>query len=214
MTVLPDFVKYKFFEFLYGDLSITDFETWVYANSDLEHLLDKESYFCLISTNFLQKDVKYEIWKILNSYIDLAEYETWKIKYLLNSLIHKKGDSLELLWKFYELYCHGFHFLNSLGLGYGMAAKVPPSEYSSDSWEGLSVEEQSNLMNSLLPGAIYEAHKILYWLETEKIVIIKDRYIYHHYDAGEYSFIDRRTAEEKKPVWFKKTGNDSGWYLW
>jgi dimeric dUTPase (all-alpha-NTP-PPase superfamily) len=209
MKDLPVFVKHKFFEFLHGDLSITDFETWVYATDYLEQLLDDESYLGLISADFLQKDSKYEIEKILRPYIDFSEYETWKIKYLLNSLINKKGDPLELLWEFYNLYCNGFHFLNSLGLGYGMATRIPPDGYSSDSWEELSTEEQSKLMDSLFPGAIYEANKILYWLDEGKIVITTNQY-----NSGDCLFIDRRTPLEKEPVWFKKTGNDSEWHLW
>jgi hypothetical protein len=54
MTVLPDFVKYKFFEFLHSKISIADFEQWIYLTDDLEQILDKESYFSLISADFIK----------------------------------------------------------------------------------------------------------------------------------------------------------------
>jgi dimeric dUTPase (all-alpha-NTP-PPase superfamily) len=204
---LPDFVKNKIFGFLCGKEAVLEFEKWVYETEILESLLDKETYFYLISFDFSQRDSKYEIEKILKLYIDYSEYDTWRITDFLNNFVNKVGDPIDLLWEFYEMYCAGYHFLDSLGLGYGMASKIPPSKYSSDIWEELSPGERSELMNSLFPGALREARKILVGLKEKKILISRDKY-------GSPMFIDQRTKEEKEPIWCKSPEGSSGWDLW
>lgn len=97
-----------------------------------------------------------------------------------------------MLSKFYNLYCDGYYFLEHLGLGCGLVVRVPPSEYSSDSWDELSDDEKSKLLNSLLPEAISEAQKILSWLDGNKIVITNELD-----ELGRYLYIDNRTKEEK-----------------
>lgn len=192
--MLAEYIKRKFFEFLNGQESISNFENWVYETTILEEALGADSYFDLISFNFAKKDSKYEIDRMLRRYIDLDEYNTWKLKNLLTAFIDRIGNPQEILSEFYELYCHGYHFLDSLGLGYGLSAKVPPSQYHQWTWEELSNEQQVQLVDSLFPGAKIEAHKVLTWLDEEKIVLTSDRY-------DHCSFIDRRTESEKLPIW-------------
>jgi hypothetical protein len=203
MKDIPDFVKYKFFEFLHGRTSIADFEQWVYVTDDLEQVLDGESYFSLISWDFLRKDSRYEIKKILRPHIDFAEYEEWNLKQLLTSFINNKGNPIEMLWEFYDIYCDGgFEFLYTLGLGYGLTARVPPNEYSSDYWEELTSDEQHKLMNYSFSGAIDEARKVLVWLEEKKIVIVNDQY-----HSEKCLFIDRRSVAEKEVIWHIDSNN-------
>lgn len=191
MQPLPNLIKNKFFRFLNGEESINDFEQWVYGTDSLERLLGNEDYLYLISLDFSKRDSKYEIEEILRRYINLGEYETWKLKNLLVSFIKKEEHPLQILCEFYKLYCHGHYFLESLGLEYGLSAKVPPGhEHSSGSWKELSDEEQSELIDSLVPGAMREAQKVLSWLEEDKIVITGEQD-----ELGYWLSVDRRAEE-------------------
>lgn len=215
MQLLPDYIRSKFFKVLHGEEPTNDFEQWVYATNELGKMLSDEDYLNLISLDFSKQSSKYEIDKILRRYFALCEYETWKLRKLLIMVINKKGNLPQALSEFYELYCDGYCFLESLGLAYGLAVRVSPSGYSSDYWEELSHEEQSKLINSLLPGAIDEAQKVLSWLDENKIVITSEQD-----ELGHYLYIDRRTEEEKKPIWYKTSESSNSerskywWNFW
>ncbi len=216
MQLLPDYIRSRFFKVLHGEEPSWDFEQWVYATNDLEKILSDEDYLNLISLDFSKQSSKYEIDKILRRYFALGEYETWKLRKLLTMVINKKGNLPQALSEFYKLYCgDGYCFLESLGLAYGLAVRVPPSGYSSNCWEELSHEEQSKLINSLLLGAIDEAQKVLSWLDEDKIVITSEQD-----ELGHYLYIDRRTEEEKKPIWHKTSESSNSerskywWKFW
>lgn len=198
MRFLPEDIKCIFYKFLDGEESLSNFEQWVYATNDLEKILNDADYLKLISLDFSKQDAKYELDKLLKSYIDISEYETWKLRKLLNMFLDKKENLAQLLSQFYELYCDGYYFLDILGLGYGLLIQVPPSKYSSEVWEGLSNYQKTELLESLLPEAMNEAQKVLSWLDTNKIVITNEQ----NY-LGYCSYIDRRSESEKKPISYK-----------
>jgi hypothetical protein len=193
MQHLSDNIKTKLFRFLNGEESINNFEQWVYATDALEAILGSEDYFNLISLDFSKQADRFELINLLKKYIDAGEYETWKLRRLLNHFLSQEGDLPLMLGEFYELYCNGFYFLETLGLKYGLAIKVPPQEYSSDSWQELADAEKERLLNSLLPVALDEAQKVLTWLNQGKIVITNQPN-----ESGHY-YLDKRTQEEKNP---------------
>ena len=195
MQPLPDCIKDDFFKFLNGEEPISNFEQWVYETNDLEKALGNEDYLHLISLDFSKRGSKYEIDDILRRYINLGEYETWKLKNHLLAFINKKENPLQVLSKFYALYCDGHYFLDRLGLEYGLSARVPPSQCRVEFWEELSSEEQRELIDFLLPGAMREAQRVLYWLETDKIAITNEQD-----ELGHYLYVDRRTEEERQTV--------------
>ena len=215
MQPLPDYIKDKFFKFLNGEENISDFEQWVYETHALEKAVGSSDYLPLISLNFSKRDSKYDVDEILRRCISCSEYEKWQLKNLLLAFKDKTGNPQQLLSKFYELYCDGYHFLDSLGLRCGFSARVLPNQYSSESWEELSSKEQSKLIDSLVPGAMREAQKVLTWLEEEKIVITNEQD-----KLGHYLFIDKRTEEEKQPIGSKVLGFSnsqkikSWWRFW
>ncbi|AFY73225.1 hypothetical protein Syn7502_01116 [Synechococcus sp. PCC 7502] len=186
MQQLPILIKDKFFKYLNGSEPITEFEPWIYQTKVLEDILSKDDYLYLISLDFSNKWVKYKIDNILRRYIDLGEYETWKLKHLLFAFINEDGNPQQLLDDIYDLYYDGYYFLESLGLGY---------ELCLESWADLS---RSQELDSFLQRARGEAQEVLSWLETNKIVIKTA-----HDDRNHFSVIDTRTEKEKKPTWYK-----------
>lgn len=164
-------LKLKFFAFLNGEEPIRSFEEWLYTTPELEAVLNTDDYLLLISLDFSEPGIDSEIEKLLKQYVDVAEYETWRLRKLLNKVIERDSKLPEILSEFYELYCHGYRFLDSLALGYGLPVRVPPQGYSADTWEELSETEQNCLLNSLSEGAIHEARKVLFWLDAQKIIL-------------------------------------------
>ena len=68
---------------------------------------------------------------------------------LLEEALKRTEKLPYILMEFYDLYCHGYTFLNDLGLGYGLMCEVPsPSRYSADSWDELKDSEKKKLLDS------------------------------------------------------------------
>ncbi|TDH26902.1 hypothetical protein EXU57_08840 [Segetibacter sp. 3557_3] len=192
---LPADIKETFFETLYGDKSVLDFEQWLYADKRLESALLAEDYLDLISYGYKGDRVKYGLYKLLEKHIDKGEYEKWKLLKLLRKALKRDNDLPEILRRFYDLYCKGYGFLDNLGLGYGLAVEVPPQ---ADSWEELTAEQQQKLLNSFYPEIEYEIKKAISWLESDKVVLTGFQDEYYHYE-----YIDNRTEDEKQPTGYK-----------
>ncbi len=190
---------------------VREFEWWFYDTNILEKILGDEDYFNLISLDFAKRGSRYELIKILERHINAGEYETWKLRKLLTLFLSQEGDLPLILCEFYELYCDGFYFLDTLGLGYGLAIRVPPHGYSSEYWQELADEEKERLLGSILPDAIDEARKVLTWLDQGEIVIIDEQD-----ELGRYLYVDKRTENEKEPNWqgVQKSSNGSKTQTW
>lgn len=179
--------KLKFCRFLYESESLASFEQWLYATPELEAVLGKEDYLALLSLDFSQKVIRHEIDKLLSQHISDGEYETWRLQKMLADLLEGEGIPVYELCEFYELYCRGLSFLETLGLEYGLPIKVPPAGYSSDYFDELSDEEQERLLADCLPGAKEEARKVLNLLESGGVAIAPETD-----DLGNYRYIDHR----------------------
>lgn len=195
LSDLQQAIKTTFFKFLDGQIDVTDFEQWIYQTSILEEVLESDDYLELISLDFTRRnekhylDCRYQINKIIEKYIALGEYETWKLTKLLNTFLNRKGDLIELLGQFYDLYCHGYGFLDNLGLHYGL-------EFCDYDLETLSEAEIAERLHRLLPEIDKEIEKVLSWLERGKIKIIDDPDFLYGID-----YIDDRSELEKIPIY-------------
>jgi hypothetical protein len=195
---LPADIKETFFQTLYGDKSVLDFEQWLYMDKRLESTLTPEDYLDLISYGYKGDRVKYGLYKLLEKHIDKGEYEKWKLLRILNRALQRDNDLPKLLMLFYDLYCKGYNFLDNLGLGYGLAVEVPYSQ--ADSWDELTPTQQKKLLDSFYPDIENEIKKVIEWLQTDKVVLTGIQDEYNHYE-----YIDNRTDDEKKPTAFKVT---------
>ena len=67
---IPDEHRDRIWRFWRGDMPISDFERWVYAETTLEDTVGSVLYFELISTDFRSKDAR---WRLRRSLIDWME---------------------------------------------------------------------------------------------------------------------------------------------
>ena len=194
MTILPQDIKEWFYKTIKGDISIDDFEKWLYADSELEKHLNPSDYLDLISLNFQKSGAKYELWNLLKKHIDLGEFETFKMIALLNEAKQKTERLPYILMEFYNLYCKGYYFLQDLGLGIGLAVEVPRvNQSTADTWEELTNEQQKGLLDSFSPELEECIEQVSHWLETRKIILTGQQD-----NVGHYEYQDLRTTEEKK----------------
>lgn len=187
----------QIFDLKYNGLRISDFEQWVYNTPDLQTLLVSEDYLSLISLNYKNKHVMSELERILDKYVDYGKFEMAKVDSLLRKALNKDNNIGMILRQFYELYCDGYYFFEDLGLGYGLACEVP-LKYA-NTWEELSEEQKSEIINSFYPQLESDIKRALDWIENRKIVLTgaKD-------NMNRWEYLDNRTPEEKKSsVWVK-----------
>jgi len=194
MTTLPQNIKERFYKTIQGVFSLDDFEQWVYANKELENLLNPDDYLDLISLNFKKSGAKYELWNLLKKYIDLGEFETYKMLELLNKAKRKTERLPYILMEFYHLYCNGYDFLQDLGLGIGLEVQVPSlKNTTAEAWDELTIEQQKELLDSFSPKLEECIEQVLFWLETRKIILTGKQD-----EIGHYHYEDFRTEEERK----------------
>jgi hypothetical protein len=194
MTTLPQNIKEKFYKTIKGDISLDDFEQWLYADKELEKHIKSDEYLDLISLSFKKSSAKYELWNLLKKHIDLGEFETYKMLALLNEAKQKTERLPYVLMEFYDLYCKGYNFFQDLGLGIGLAVEVPRvNNTTADTWDELTSEQQKELLDSFSPGLEECIEQVIYWLETKRIILTGEQDEIGHYDYEDY-----RTEEERK----------------
>ncbi len=193
---LPADIKQIFFDTLHGDTSVLEFEQWLYADKQLETILNSDDYLELISYGYKRDNAKYGLYQLLEKLIDKGEYEKYRILCLLTKALNKDKELPQILMTFYDLYCKGYNFFDNLGLGYGLAVEVPYSQ--ADSWDELNSEQQLNLINSFYPDIEMEIKKVISWLDNGNVVLtgIKDEY-------NDFQYIDNRTEIEKQPTGYE-----------
>lgn len=212
MTTLPPHIKDLFFKTLSGDISIEDFEQWLYQSKELEQLLIADDHFELISYNFKQAGAKYGLASLLKKHIDIGAYEKWKLKKLLDKVEQKQGDYPRAITEFYDLYFRGYAFLDKLALNYGLTLDYPWSPYGLDSFDQMTEQQQKDLADSFYPDINIEIHRVRDWLDTDQIKLKGAQN-----EFGEYEFIDNRPKEDKPPTTYTvqdRRTSKKWWQVW
>lgn len=129
------------------EISLADFEQWVYSTIELEKALREEDYIDLIALNYKGSFAFYELKELLLKHIDYSEYQTYHI---LSVLKGKVGDTdiTLIIDNIYDLQNEGYYFLRSI----------------TDCW----LCDESTIKE--------EMQKMIDWIESGKIVITKDSY--------------------------------------
>lgn len=190
MSKLPIDIQIEFFKVINDEVSINDFEQWLYVQNSLEQLLGNKVYIDLISINYKNRHAKHEMCKVIDLYLDYGLFEERKLKKILNDLIHKTDDFAKSLIATYDLYCYGYSFFYNLGLGYGLTFSEDFFDYTE--WENLSADQKENRINKIYPGVKREAELVLSWMEQGKLILTGERD-----ELGHYDYIDKRSPFEK-----------------
>ena len=201
--------KNKIFDLIGGEITITEFEQWVYNSSELENELSEDDHLELISFNYKKNGAKYELINLLERFVNLGEYETQKIRGMLSEALERNEHLPKILSEFYDLYCRGYGFLSDIGLGFGLSIECPPHNYDS-TWEQLSKEEQDKILSSFYPELDERLTEAIHWLDSGKVILTGERELGNEYY---YDYTDNRTSEERQSKVFKEV-KKQWWQIW
>jgi len=190
---------------LAGDIEILQFEQWAYNEARLKDVLSDEDYLELISIGYGNKEAMFEVKNILERNSDKAEYEKWRLLHMLRKVLAMDPSTPDILLEFYDLYCHGYNFMDNLGVGFGLKIVYPPSNYSANTFEELSEQEQKDLINSFYPSIEPEIDKVIDWIETRTLVLSGEKD-----EMNYYRYTDHRTHQQKRATSYIRQDNTSG----
>jgi hypothetical protein len=139
-SLLPQLIRYiikklteenkiVFYKLLTLEKSIDDFERFIYTQKDIENQLGKDTFFNLIKLNFKDKYEQAKLVELIKSkIIEEGQFETWKLKTILNDFLSQPKKTDLNLDKIYHLYCgvyqengarkYEYKFLKNLRLNY------------------------------------------------------------------------------------------------
>lgn len=176
--------KIEFYKYLNRETSILQFEAFIYTQNTLEQELDKDFYLELIGFNFKDKNSRAQLEDLIfYNLITEADFETWRLKKILNQFIETEENIDKKLDNFYTMYCslndrqgksvNGYKFLGHLGLNYfhWMGEGYLKTNYGSKWQEEFKkrIEDFKFYHSQLKPIA----KKILEGLECNGIQIVK-----------------------------------------
>lgn len=190
-------IESKYLDLMEGNISIKEFENWVYHANWLENELTEDEYTDLISLNYRSSSSKYEIGKILEARFDNGKFETVRMIQLLNSIIERDGKEGEALTRMYDLYCKGYYFLEDLGLGIGLYISVP-HKYGVEYYHELNKMQKNKLVNSVYPAAKKLAKELKNWLLNSNLKLTGEQ----ESEFNRWQYIDNRIeADKESRVW-------------
>ena len=202
MKNLPQHIETPFFKVLNHELSIKEFEQWVYATDELETVLSTHDYLNLIAFNYGQLKALDYLEDLLMDIIDFPKFEKYRLIYQLNIIIEKDGLWENAVEIFHGDYIDSYNFLEPFFSLHFMI------EDNQEFYPELN-ENRSQLINEIYVLAKKEALQLLNYLNTDKI-IIKGR---EGHRKGT-NYIDNRTKEEKARPFFDIKLTKNWWEFW
>tara|TARA_R110002167_G_scaffold366421_1_gene596569 strand:+ start:103510 stop:104268 length:759 start_codon:yes stop_codon:yes gene_type:complete len=191
MDKLPIELQLQFFKVYSEEISIEDFEQWLYGETELEKLVGEKYYLDLVSLNFKDRHIKHEMSKVIDSFLDFGLFEERKLKKILNDLINRTHDFAKSLIATYDLYCSGYNFFDNLGMGYGLIFANDFFDYND--WTKLTENQKNQRIEIIFGGVKKEAGLVLEWINSGKIILTGEVDEIDHYE-----YIDKRTEAERK----------------
>ena len=210
MIHLPHSLKTYFFKTMKGDISIEDFEKWIYTNKEAESILNADEYLEFISLNYKKSGAKYELYNLLKKQVDIGEFETFKMLGLLEETKKKDEKLPYYLMEFYDLYCRGYSFLRDIGLGYGLSVEVPIGKFEANTWNELNIDQQKELLESFSPDLEIELQRVIDWLRSKKIILTGEQNELGHYDYEDF----RTEGKKKSALWLSVKSDKKWWKFW
>lgn len=182
-------MEFLFYKVIKEKTSINDFEKWLY-NAD-ENLIDSSFgdgfYFELLNINYRNKSAQEELEKIIYSKIPFSKFEEMTLRFILNNLIDRTQDKVEVLKILYRLYCSGYYFLRFLGLIYILYGIDELPKLSEKAlWDEHDFIRKREILDELSSKLETEAKRILGFLNNRLIII-----------TDEFEYDDLRTDEDK-----------------
>jgi hypothetical protein len=159
-------VEEQYFRLIDRQISLKDFEKWVYDSETLEASIDAALYFELISLNYNQPHGDYMLSKILADNILPGKFEERKIHDILDGIIHKNDKAAAYLILCYELHWKGYPYFENLAhIGFDLEV---PYQYNVDFWHELNPTQQKEILDTIYPKATQLATDLKKWIQLNR----------------------------------------------
>lgn len=84
---MNDTDKERILKFLNGNISVKEFETWIYNDLELEKRVGAELYYELIVINYNSKSILNDLGEvIIGNYVSLDDFDKWKYYKMLDGI--------------------------------------------------------------------------------------------------------------------------------
>lgn len=182
-------IQKQFYKIYKEQISISEFEDWLYKAQEIESIYGNDFYFNLLDLDYRKKNIKYELEKLIEMKIPFDEFEQTRIISLLEDIINEKGDIVEILEQLYNGYCSGYYFLGYLGISYVTGIDALPKLQQKNEWDKNEFDSKREILSSIKPKIINEAMRLLLFFQKGliKITVVND-------------YSDYRKEEEKIEV--------------
>jgi hypothetical protein len=114
MMVLQEF-KLNIFRVIENQLSLRDFETWLYAQGELAERMDEDVIYEAFCFNYGSHRAKVEFKSLLLPYFDQDEFLLWKIKANMKDIIEGRSTAERIIYECYGGLSRDLTFLYSIG---------------------------------------------------------------------------------------------------
>lgn len=164
-------IQQQFYKIYIGQISMVDFEEWLYKTGEIECVYGYDFYFNLLDLDYREKHIKNELVKLIEVKIPFDEFEQTRIISLLEEITCEKNDLVEVLEQLYEDYCSGYSFLRYLGLNYITGIDEIPKLKEKDKWDKNEFDKKREILNNIKPKIISEATRLLLFFRNGLIKI-------------------------------------------
>jgi hypothetical protein len=203
MKNLPQYIENQLFSVLNREISVKEFEQWVYQTGDLEEELSEDDYYDLISFNYNLLDAFDSLYDLLIDLVGFPQFEHYRLSYQLNLIIEKEGLWENAIEIFHGDYIEKYNFLEPF---FSLHFMIQDNHEYYPQFN----ENKTELIDEIYVLAKKEALQLLIFLNSRKI-IIKD--YKEHRRHGE-NYFDYRTKEEKAKPFFDVKQTKNWWEFW
>lgn len=155
-------LQVKFSEVLRREITVEDFEQWVYATPEIEDHFGYALYLDLISLDFRDKYIYLDLERMLTPVIPFGELEYRRIKAGLEKVASDTHEIDEVLASIYEDYCDGYGFLRFLGLAFALLSGTDGELHINQAVRELLREEARRILSFIDSGKIKVTGKFEY----------------------------------------------------
>ena len=161
------------------DCSISEFEQWVYTNSELEKELGTDNYTDLISLNFNDDSIRLNVKEIVDPILNYAELHKTEILELIQELIIKSRKPLDGIRQLNKWAEKGYLFRGSIEWigNFGEQGKWIVYSLSDE----MDKESQWNKLQKVDSYFINDLTMIKEKIETNRIIFTGEREVIKYY---------------------------------
>ncbi|MBD3362703.1 hypothetical protein GF362_03220 [Candidatus Dojkabacteria bacterium] len=161
----------NFNKLINSDISIKDFEEWIYTDKTIEKIIGKDNYVTLVSMNYTKSDSKEKVQKYLVELFESLEpelYDKYRVYNILKGMLDGQKDLVSGCRRLVQLRKRGLEFIPKIFVGFDSELDdVPlPEQYSQ--WNKNALGEKLKKIDYYREDIIKYSKKLIKELDIRK----------------------------------------------